>query len=318
MSTSNRIGGLKAILGKPENLVWIILFLLILMAVISSPIFLKTRNLYNVFLVQPIGLGTASLAQTIVVIAGGIDMSVGAAVSLLTSLTAGLFKYHHLPWPLVSIIILLLGAGIGMINGAVVTLMRVSPFMATLATMSIYQGLSLFYMKRTIGGIPREFCMLFKEKIWGIPMGFIYFMLILALCFFLLEKLRLGRHIYAVGSDPNIAHLSGIGVKKVQFLSYLIGGILVGLTSLFLAGRMGGGGPKLGVGYELDSITAIVIGGVSLAGGRGGVLGAFGGVMILSIFSNLMNMLNVSQFIQMVLKGTILIMAVAFYSKRKI
>lgn len=318
MNTGNRVRFLKAIRVKPENLVWVILFLLILVAAVSSPTFTKTRNLYNVFLVQPIGLGTASLAQAIVVIAGGIDMSIGAAVSLLTSLTAGLFKYHNLSWPLVSVIILLLGAVLGMVNGFVVTVMRVPPFMATLATMSIYQGLALFYMKKTIGGIPREFRILFKEKIFGIPMGFIYFIALMALCFFLLRKLRLGRHIYAVGSSSNIAHLSGISVKKVQFFSYLIGGVLVGLTSLFLSGRMGGGGPKLGVGYELDSITAIVIGGVSLSGGRGGIMGAFGGVMIISIFSNLMNMLNISQFIQMVLKGSILILAVAFYSKRKL
>ena len=129
---------------------------------------------------------------------------------------------------------------------------------------------------------------------------------------------RLGKHIYAVGSDPYVSQISGIPVRRVRFLSYLICGILVGVASAFMASRLGGGGPKVGVGYELDSITAAVIGGVSLAGGSGSVLGTFAGVLIIGVFYNIMNLLSVNAYLQIVLKGLVLIAAVSFYAKRRV
>ena len=121
-----------------------------------------------------------------------------------------------------------------------------------------------------------------------------------------------------MGSDPYVSQISGIPVRRVRFLSYLICGILVGIASAFMASRLGGGGPKVGVGYELDSITAVVIGGVSLAGGSGSLLGTFAGVLIIGVFYNIMNLLSVNAYLQIVLKGLVLIAAVSFYAKRKV
>ncbi len=300
-----------------ERLVWVILVILIVFCVIASPTFSKPRNLTNVFLKNPVSFGIASLGQVFVVIAGGIDLSIGSVVSLLTSLTAGTFKSHPDISPvLVVLMIVGLGALIGAINGLIVVKLNVTPFMATLATMSIFQGIALFYAARTIGGIPRNFRNLARGKIGGVPWSFVIFVLVTGLCYLILNKNRLGKYLYAVGADHYVARISGIAVERIKFLSYVLCGVMVGIASVFLAAKMGGGGPKVAVGYELDSITAVVIGGVSLAGGAGSLFGAIGGVLIIGVFSNIMNLLNVNPFYQIVLKGLLLILTVSFYSKK--
>ncbi|OHD79680.1 MAG: hypothetical protein A3J97_04345 [Spirochaetes bacterium RIFOXYC1_FULL_54_7] len=304
--------------GKPERLVWIILSILIVVSLVASPLFSGLDNLRNVFLIQPVGLGLAALGQTFIVLAGGIDLSVGSVISLLTSLAAGIFQKYPLMHPLLMVAIMLgLGAAIGAVNGIIVARLRVTPFMATLAMMLIYQGLALFYAKRTIGGIPRSFRFIAEGSVLGVPMSIVLFGFIIALCHIVLVRHRFGAKVLAVGSDPNVSALSGIDVGRTRFLSYLFGGMLFSCAAIFLAARMGGGGPKVGVGYDLDSITAIVIGGVSLSGGTGNVLGAFGGVLIISVFYNLMNLLSLNSFLQILLKGLILIVAVAFTSCKK-
>lgn len=306
-------------LTEPGILVWLILAALIVFCLIASPLFLSARNLRNVFLVNPIGLGLASLGQAFVVIAGGIDLSVGALISLASSLAAGLYRsvpgLHPLP---VVLLVVLIGAAAGALNGLIVVQLRVPPFMATLATMSLFQGAVLFYAPKTIGGIPKSYRFLSDGQIAGIPFSILLFLAIIALCYYLLTQNRLGRHLYAVGADPYVSQISGIPVQRVRFLAYLICGLLTGVAAAFMASRLGGGGPKVGVGYELDAITAVVIGGVSLAGGAGNLLGTFAGVLILGVFYNIMNLLNVSAYLQIVLKGVVLIIAVSFYSKRRI
>jgi ribose transport system permease protein len=300
-----------------DRLVWVILAILIVFCVIVSPTFTKPRNLSNVFLENPVSFGIASLGQVFVVLAGGIDLSIGSVISLLTSLTAGTFKSHPDISPvLVVLMIISLGSLIGALNGFIVVKLKVTPFMATLASMSIFQGVALFYAARTIGGIPRNFRYLARGDIRGVPLSFMIFVLVTGLCYLILNKNKLGKYIYAVGGDPYVARISGIAVERIKFLSYVLCGVSVGIASIFLAAKMGGGGPKVAVGYELDSITAVVIGGVSLAGGAGSLFGVIGGVMIIGVFSNLMNLLNVNPFYQIVLKGLLLILTVSFYSKK--
>jgi ribose transport system permease protein len=306
-------------LAEPEVLVWLILGILIVICLCASPLFLQPENLRNVFLIQPVGLGLAALGQAFVVISGGIDLSIGSLISLLSSLAAGL--YRALPGTSPVLVVLLLaglGAAAGAVNGLIVVRLRVAPFMATLATMSLFQGAVLFYAPRTIGGIPKSYRFISDGQLAGIPFSIILFLAVIAVCWYLLRMNRLGRHIYAVGSDPYVSQISGIPVRRVRFLSYLICGLLVGVASAFMASRLGGGGPKVGIGYELDSITAVVIGGVSLAGGAGSLLGTFAGVLIIGVFYNIMNLLSVNAYLQIVLKGVVLIIAVSFYSKRRI
>jgi ribose/xylose/arabinose/galactoside ABC-type transport system permease subunit len=303
---------------EPHLLVWLILGVLVVACMLATPLFLKPRNLRNVFLIQPIGLGLASLGQAFVVIAGGIDLSIGAVMSLLSSLAAGLFRAQPgVPALAVGLLLAGLGAAAGALNGFIVVRLRVPPFMATLATMSLFQGAVLFYAPKTIGGIPASFRFLAEGQLAGVPFSIVLFVLIIAACYYLLSGNRLGRHLYAVGADPYVSQISGIPVRRVRFLSYLICGLLVGVAAAFMAARLGGGGPKVGVGYELDSITAVVIGGVSLAGGAGNLLGTFAGVLIIGVFYNIMNLLNVNAYLQIVLKGVVLILAVSFYAKRR-
>jgi len=306
-------------LSEPQRLVWLILAALLLACAIASPLFLQPENLSNVFLVQPVGLGLAALGQAFVVISGGIDLSIGSVISLLSSLAAGLYRSQPGLSPvLVALFLVALGAAAGSINGLIVVRLRVAPFMATLATMSLFQGAVLFYAPRTIGGIPKSYRFISDGQVGGVPTSIILFIIVMTACLYLLRMNRLGKHIYAVGSDPYVSQISGIPVRRVRFLSYLICGILVGIASAFMASRLGGGGPKVGVGYELDSITAVVIGGVSLAGGSGSLLGTFAGVLIIGVFYNIMNLLSVNAYLQIVLKGLVLIAAVSFYAKRRV
>jgi ribose/xylose/arabinose/galactoside ABC-type transport system permease subunit len=184
--------------------------------------------------------------------------------------------------------------------------------------MSLFQGAVLFYAPRTIGGIPRSYRFISDGSIAGVPFSIILLAAVLGSCHYLLRKNRLGRHIYAVGADPYVAGISGISVRRTRFLAYLIAGALVGVAASFMTARMGGGGPKVGVGYELDSITAVVIGGVSLAGGAGNLFGTFAGVLIIGVFYNVMNLLSVNAYLQIVLKGLVLVLAVSFYAKRRV
>ena len=306
-------------LTQPGILVWLILALLVIFCISASPLFLGVDNLRNVFMIQPIGLGLASLGQAIVVIAGGIDLSVGSVVSLLSSLAAGLYRAQQGIHPVVMALFLIaLGAAAGSINGLIVVGLRVPPFMATFATMSLFQGAVLFYAPRTIGGIPASYRFIADGTVLGIPFSIILFVAVMLASLYLMRRNRLGRHLSAVGADPFVSQISGIPVRRVRFLSYLICGALVGIAALFMTARFGGGGPKVGTGYELDSITAVVIGGVSLAGGAGSMLATFAGVLIIGVFSNIMNLLSVNAYLQIVLKGLVLIIAVSFYAKRRV
>jgi len=306
-------------LTEPGVLVWLILGVLIVFCVAASPLFLRFENLRNVFMIQPIGLGLASLGQAIVVISGGIDLSVGSVISLLSSLAAGLFRAQPgIPPVLVALMLAALGAAAGAVNGLIVVGLRVPPFMATFATMSLFQGAVLFYAPRTIGGIPAAYLPLSEGQLAGIPFGIILFAVVLAAGVYLMRRNRLGRHIHAVGADPFVSQISGIPVRRVKFLAYLVCGVLVGIAAAYMTARFGGGGPKVGTGYELDSITAAVIGGVSLAGGAGSLLGTFAGVLIIGVFYNIMNLLSVNAYLQIVLKGLVLIVAVSFYAKRRV
>ncbi len=298
--------------------VYLVLVILVVATSLLSDVFLTPRNIQNL-LIQVVPLGFLSIGQTFAILTAGIDLSIGSVVSLSSSLAAGIYKSQPGLHPLVIVLILLcLGAAAGAINGLIVVGLRVPPFMATLATMSLFQGAVLFYAPRTIGGVPKSYRFIADGQIAGIPFSIILFAAVITACLYLLLKNRLGRHIHAVGSDPYVSRISGIPVQRVRFLAYLICGILVGVASVFMTARFGGGGPKVGVGYELDSITAVVIGGVSLAGGSGSLLGAFAGVLIIGVFYNIMNLLSVNAYLQIVLKGLVLIIAVSFYAKRKV
>jgi ribose transport system permease protein len=304
---------------EPDRLVWMILAAIIVFSTFASEFFTSTRNLKNVFLIQPVGLGLASLGQAFVVISGGIDLSAGAAISFMSCIIAGVMKSVPNISPVwVIFLFIIMGAGIGAINGFIVVKLKVTPIMATLATMNILNGLTLFYTTKTIGDIPSAFRFLSDGRILGIPFSTIWFLAVLIICYLILNKNKLGKYIYAVGSDAEVSALSGINVALIKFLAFVIGGMLVGLAAAFLTARLGGGGPRIGAFYEITVISAIVIGGVSLAGGVGSLFCAVGGVLILTVFANIMNLTDLNPYIQVVFQGLLLITAVGFYSKQRV
>jgi ribose transport system permease protein len=304
---------------EPDRLVWVILAAIIIFSTFASEFFTNPRNLKNVFCVQPIGLGLASLGQAFVVISGGIDLSAGAAISFMSCMAAGVMKsYPNISPVLVVFLFMLMGAAIGAVNGFIVVKLRVTPIMATLATMNILNGLTLFYTKRTIGGVPSAFRFLSDGRIFGIPFSIIWFLAVLLICYLILNKNKVGKYIYSVGSDAEVSTLSGINVSQIKLLAFVIGGVLVGLAAAFLTARLGGGGPRIGAFYEITVISAVVIGGISLAGGIGSLFCAVGGVLILTVFANIMNLTDLNPYAQTVFQGLLLITAVGFYSKQRV
>ena len=264
-----------ASLSSPERMVWPVLAVLVVACSLASPLFLSPRNLRNVFLVQPIGLGLAALGEAFIVIAGGIDLSVGSIISLLTSIAAGIYASDPGFSPALMVLILLaMGAGLGALNGLVVAHLRVPPFMATLAMMLVYQGAALSYAKKTIGGISRDFRFIADGTILGVNFSIILFAAVIAAVYLVLKRTKFGKHCYAVGADPKVSAISGIGVEGIRFASYVAGGLLFGLASVFLAARMGGGGPKVGVGLrDRRDHRHRHRRSVPFAGGSGSVLG---------------------------------------------
>ncbi len=296
---------------SPAFFVWVLLIFIIVLGSLIRPIFLRPLNLRNVFLLQPIGIGIASLGQLVIILAGGIDLSMGSLVSLITTVMVVLYQnFPEIPVIVPFAIAIGIGLAAGLLNGTITQFLGVTPFIATFATGSMFQGAALFVSRRAGGGIPRSFRWVAEGRIIGIPTSVLLFAVVaIALALFLRRK-KLGRHLFAVGSDGHISAISGINVTKVRFLSYVLGGILVGIASIYLTARLGGGGPLVGRGYELDSITANVIGGVALAGGGGTIIGVVGGILVITVFANLMNLFQLGGYTQTLLKGLILLIAV--------
>ncbi len=296
--------------------VYVILFAFFVFAAFASPQF---RTVYNVFnlLRQAVAFGIVGIGQTVAILSGGIDLSVGSLISLVACLTSGIMIGN--PTLVIPIVLFVLGVGIlvGLTNGMLVAYLRVPPFIATLAMSAILQGSVLLYTKKPVGGVTRGFMFFANGQLGPVPFAFVFWVGLLALFLFLLRKTGLGLHIYAVGGNEEIARLSGIPIRRVKLAVYTLSGFLAALTGVFLASRLGIGDPLVGQGFELESITAVLIGGTSLAGGRGGIEGTIAGVLIIALINNILNLLNVSGFWQWVVKGIVVIGVVAAYKEKE-
>lgn len=292
------------------------LVLLVIVSAVISPAFRSPYNLSNV-LVQAVALGLISLGQTLVILGGGIDLSVGSIVSLVSCLTAGLMmgvEGRLLP---VLIAMVLLGALIGLANGLIVTRLRVAPFIVTLGMMSVVQGAVFLYTKNPVGKIPKAFRFLAEGQIGPFPFPVLLLLALIILSWFVLRRTTFGRYVYAAGGNEEVARLSGIRTPAIRLATYILAGVSAALTGLFLTSRLRVGQPLVGQGYELDSITAVLIGGTALSGGRGGVIGTTLGVLIMIVLSNILNLMNVSSYWQWIVKGLIIIGALAAFRSER-
>jgi len=300
--------------GRETVAIYSLLIALIIVSSIISPDFRTSRNGVNI-LRQAVLLGIVSIGQTLVILTGGLDLSVGSIISLSACLTSGIMLGRaELILPVV-LLVLMVGTVIGMGNGLIVTRLKVPPFVATLGMMSIVQGSLLLYTKRAIGWVPTTFLFFADGQIGPVPFPVLFYVLLFLTFFVFLKKTTFGRYIYATGGGEEIARLSGIQTRFVVFITYALSGFLAALSGLFLASRLAMGDPLGGQGYELNSIATVLVGGTSLAGGRGGLMGTLAGVLIMTVVGNILNLMGVPGFWQWIVKGLIIIGAVSVYRR---
>jgi ribose transport system permease protein len=285
---------------------------------IATDTFLSVRNALNI-LDQITVLGIMSVGMTFVILIGGIDLSVGSVLALAMMVMGWLANVMGVPLP-IAILIALVAAGLsGMVSGALITAFRVPPFIATLAMMSVARGLAnMITDGQQIVGFPDWFTMLAIDRQFGILTATVALMLVILLVAAAFLRFRpAGRMLYAVGGNPEVARLAGIDVRWVNIGVYVVAAVLAGLAGIVLAARLDSVQPSSGFGYELDTIAAVVIGGTSLSGGTGTIGGTLIGVLIIGVLRNGLNLLNVSPFLQQVVIGIVIALAVAAETLRR-
>lgn len=293
--------------------------LIILVAIVSilNPAFLEPINILN--LLRQISINALiAFGMTFVILTGGIDLSVGAILALSSALTAG-FIVSGMD-PILAIIVgSIIGAILGMVNGLLITKGKMAPFIATLATMTIFRGLTLVYTDgNPITGLGSNYAFqLFGRGYFlGIPVPAITMLLTFIVLWVLLHKTPFGRRTYAIGGNEKAALISGIKVPRVKIMIYSLAGFMSALAGAILTSRLNSAQPTAGTSYELDAIAAVVLGGTSLSGGRGRIVGTLIGVLIIGVLNNGMNLLGVSSFYQSVVKGIVILIAVLLDRKK--
>jgi ribose transport system permease protein len=302
-------GGVLRLLATQIELRMLLLIVAVMLGLsLASPYFLTVSNLLNV-MDQSVVVGMVALGQTLVILIGGIDLSVGALAGV-TGIILGL-SFPSLG--LFGGVAACLGAGAvaGLVNGAVITFGRVAPFVVTLGMMSV--GRSLAYVlsgASSIGNLPPALGLLSSETLLGIPLNFWCLVVVYALCWWFLTYAKGGRTLYAIGSNPEAARVAGLGIARWSIFAYVVSGVMSAVATVFLASRILSIDPIGGSGLELDAIAAVVIGGASLFGGRGSIIGTLFGVFIMVFIRNGLNLLNVSPYWQGTAIGSIIIAAV--------
>jgi len=280
-------------------------FLILVMLGVSlySPTFRSSANLWTLARQTAIPCIIA-IAQTLLILSGAIDLSVAALVTFISLICSGLINSQDSLSVSISVLMLLVGLGVGAFNGLVVTRGHVPPFIATLGTALILQGLGLAYTTVPKGGVPTRMAdLLYYGQVGPVPHPVILLILIFGLTWFMLSRTDFGRAIYAIGGNSEVARRAGIAVNRVRMTVFCLASLLVAVAGILTTARMGIGDPLAGNGMELDSITAVVIGGTSLFGGRGSLFGTFAGVLILTLINNVMVMTGINVFYQQLIKG---------------
>jgi ribose transport system permease protein len=299
---------------------WGVLLMVLIMGFLSwlaqPDVFLTERNISNIFR-QTSFYQLLALGQFIVIVTAGIDLSVGSVMAL-GMMSAALLADGGSVWPVVMLAPLLVGLFVGTINGLGLTKLHMPhPFIMTLGMMFVARGATyLISDGRPITGMPPEVSWLGSGNVeilgLRVPVSLIIVIITFAIAWFFLQQMRTGRHIYALGGNPQAARVSGIGVDRTLIIAYALCGFMAGFAGLLLAGRTNSGFPNAGEGDELVAISAVIIGGASFFGGRGTVLGVFAGVLVIGMLRNLLNLSNVQVFWQQVLIGVVIIAVVAF------
>ena len=317
-STETFLGRLK-ISVKTHAIPFIVLFILIVLASFLSPVFLSGENISNILLQVAVSM-IVCMGMMFVIISGGIDLSVGSQVAVTSVFVAGLMRTF--PLPVAIFMAVMIGGALGLTNGLIIARLKIAPFIATLGMMSFARGIAFWYT----GAVPiiwssfenvEWFFQLGGGRVLGmVPIPFILWFIIVVITSILMKYTSVGRATYAIGGNEEAVRLSGLNIANYKLFPYVYTGILCGVAGVMLTSRIGVGSPASGTGLELDAIAATVIGGTSLRGGEGTVIGVVIGVFILGIINNILNLMNVPSYPQQMLKGVIIVLAVVMSSRK--
>ncbi|QYD73566.1 ABC transporter permease [Paraburkholderia edwinii] len=316
--TENRSGFFRRHVA-PNGAGYIVLALILALFVAGATVNDRFSTLSNVLNIhqQSTGLALVALGQTLAVLTGGIDLSVGSLISVTATLTSGLSESTQGGWQIAIAAALAVSLAVGLLNGLLVLWLRVHPLIVTLGMGAVLQGGILYYANGPAGSVPDGFDALAYGRYANVPVtATIVLLLYLAVSYFM-RNARLGRYVYLVGDDEHAATLSGIPRKRVIVFVYTFSSLCAGLTGIYLAAQFGSGQPYLGFNYTLASITPVVVGGTILSGGRGGVIGTLLGVYLLSMLNNLINFAGVPSQYQLIVQGVAIIAAVCINVQQK-
>lgn len=288
---------------------FIVLLIFVSIMAFITPNFFSIENLFNVGR-QVTFIAIMAAGMTIVIISGGIDLSVGGLLAL-TSCVCAFFIDLQLGIFLAIMITLIVGALGGFFNGYIHAKTNIAPFIITLGTLSIFKGAALLFTNaRPIPLSHSGFASLGQGKVVGIPFPIIIMLVIYLLTYVLLKRTKLGRYVYAIGGNEKSAILAGINVPRIKMIVYILSGITIAITGVLYASRLQSGVPTLGAGVELTVITAVILGGASFTGGRGSIWGTIVGAFIIGVLENSLNLLGVSAYFQDIVTGIVVILAV--------
>ncbi|UOF90345.1 ABC transporter permease [Fodinisporobacter ferrooxydans] len=295
--------------------IFLVLIGMIVIMSILTPFFFTVGNLLDI--VRQVSIvGITAIGATIVIITAGIDLSPGSVIGV-ASVSSALFAQSHEPVILPIIVGIVVGALAGIINGVVITKGKMAPFIVTLAMMTAARGLALLVSGgEPIQALSQTFGVIGGGYLAGIPIPIIIFLIIGVIFHIILTKTKIGKWIYAIGGNEQAAIIGGLNVDRIKIIVYSLAGLLAGVASVILTSRVGSGDPNAGLGYELDAITAAVIGGTSLTGGIGTIPGTIVGALIIGVMNNGLDLLNVPSYWQSILKGVIIALAVFIDSQR--
>ncbi|MFJ7752674.1 ABC transporter permease [Peribacillus muralis] len=293
------------------------LFLLFIVITVLNPSFMEPNNILNLLRQTSIN-ALIAFGMTFIILTGGIDLSVGSILALSSALMAGMMVSGL--DPILAILVgVLLGTIMGVINGILISKGKMAPFIVTLATMTIFRGLTLVYTDgKPITGIGESvsFQMLGRGYFLGLPVPAVVMIIAFFILWFLLHKTSFGRKTYAIGGNEKASRISGIKVDRVKVAIYGLAGTMAAIAGAILTSRLNSAQPTAGQSYEMDAIAAVVLGGTSLSGGKGRLFGTLVGVLIIGTLNNGMNLLGVSSFYQQVVKGAVILIAVLLDRKK--
>jgi ribose/xylose/arabinose/galactoside ABC-type transport system permease subunit len=297
---------------KRYAIIFILLGLIAFFAILS-PHFFTQQNLTNIFVQQSYVI-IAAVGLSFVMISGGMDLSIGYQMSAVGVTTAVLVKWVGLPFPASLVLGLLMGTGLGALNGLLSVTLKVHTLIVTLGTMTVFQGLSYIISKQSvILNLPSAFKFFGQGYIFGfLPFGVVLMICTVALAGFILNFTRFGRQVYGIGSNEETARLSGVNVTAIRMIVFSICGFFVALASIVLFGRSGSASSSTGPGTEFTAMTSAILGGVSFVGGEGTMWGLVTGVLILGVLSNGMQLIGLNTYVQYIVKGMVLLLAVGF------